>query len=69
MDRRGVSKKSLLIALGAQAVANHPTSSSPGEGEYYDEPPKVLPIRRFDVVVAGGCPGGVFASTLILTLV
>ena len=31
-------------------------------GNFYEEPPKNLPIRNFDVVVAGGGTAGVVAA-------
>jgi hypothetical protein len=44
-------------ALGSAAVGRNPSEA------YYEEPAKNLPIRRFDVVVAGGGTAGVVAAT------
>jgi hypothetical protein len=56
MDRREFSKNSVMLGLGVAAgLTNHVQAKSETEDEdYYTEPVKKLPIRRFDVVVAGG---------------
>jgi hypothetical protein len=61
MRRRDFSKQAVLAGLGATAVSGQarPTPASP---DTYEEPPKKLPVRRFDVVVAGGGTAGVFAA-------
>jgi len=64
MNRREFSKNSLMLGIGALAgcaKANQVrTNNQPGN--YYEEPVKNLPLRRFDVVVAGGGTGGVVAA-------
>jgi len=64
MNRRDFSKQSLLLGLGAltgTAQGNQGSTVSQ-RGEYYTEPPKNLPVRRFDVVVAGAGTAGVVAA-------
>lgn len=64
MNRREFSKNSLMLGIGALAgcaQANQVrTKNQPGN--YYEEPAKKLPVRKFDVVVAGGGTGGVVAA-------
>ena len=64
MNRREFSKNSLMLGIGALAgcaKANQVrTRNQPGN--YYEEPVKKLPVRRFDVIVAGGGTGGVVAA-------
>src|SRR5512138_2174199 len=57
MNRRDFSKRSL--ALGFGALAGPAGAQSP---EYYNEAAKKLPVRTFDVVVAGGGTAGVVAA-------
>ena len=57
MNRRDFSKRSLALGLGA--LAGPASSQSP---EYYQEAAKRLPVRRFDVVVAGGGTAGAVAA-------
>ncbi|MGE5488352.1 MAG: FAD-dependent oxidoreductase [bacterium] len=57
VNRREFSRRSLAFGMGAlagPAVAQEP--------EYYEEEAKKLPVRRFDVVVAGGGTAGVPAA-------
>jgi hypothetical protein len=61
MRRRDFSRKTLLAGLGAGAISTRPRSA-PASADTYEEPPKKLPVRRFDVVVAGGGTAGVFAA-------
>ena len=64
MKRRDFHKGILAISVGAQA------GFAPGDeparlkrvADYYEEPAKRLPVRRFDVVVAGGGTAGVVAA-------
>jgi hypothetical protein len=51
--------------LGVGALAGLPNDSKAMDRkstDFYREPPKNLPIRKFDVVVAGGGTGGVVAA-------
>ena len=64
MDRREFSKTMIMtgMSVGAGAAMG---SATPAEGpseSYYEEPAKRLPVRRFDVVVAGGGTAGVVAA-------
>ncbi|MBN2270879.1 MAG: FAD-dependent oxidoreductase, partial [Sedimentisphaerales bacterium] len=64
MDRRDFSKQGLLLGLGvlAGSTKGNQRSAVNQRGEYYTEPPKNLPVRRFDVVVAGAGTAGVVAA-------
>ncbi len=61
MDRREFSKRMLVAGAGAGLGLNA-TPVVGSRGDYYEEPAKRLPIRTFDVVVAGGGTGGVVAA-------
>ena len=61
MNRREFSKGVLMMGVGAGTVGTRAKAAS-GGGEYYEEPAKKLPVRRFDVVVAGAGTGGVVAA-------
>jgi hypothetical protein len=61
MRRRDFSKKTLLAGMAAGAASSL-TGSAKADDNLYEEPPKKLPVRRFDVVVAGGGTAGVFAA-------
>ena len=54
-----------MLGIGALAGCSQAnqvrTKNQPGN--YYEEPVKKLPVRRFDVVVAGGGTAGVVAAT------
>jgi hypothetical protein len=61
MKRREFSKKLAMISAGAPMAWAE--SSQTGEtSEFYQEPAKRLPARRFDVVVAGAGTAGVVAA-------
>ena len=64
MNRREFSKNSILLGVGA--LAGFPKGSQARarsqSGDYYEEPAKKLPVRKFDVVVAGAGTGGVVAA-------
>ena len=62
MNRREFSKSSLMLGLGfmAGSASGDPARFQGSSGDYYEEPVKKLPTRKFDVVVAGGdADGGV----------
>jgi len=63
MNRREFSKSVLAVGMGvgAGAAVSGPVAAQPS-GEYYEEPAKRLPVRKFDVVVAGAGTGGVVAA-------
>jgi hypothetical protein len=63
MNRREFAKSAVLLGVTARAglttgagEATHPT------GDFYEEPVRKIPVRRFDVVVAGGGTAGVVAA-------
>jgi len=60
MRRRDFSKQALLAGLGTGAASR--VREAGATEDTYEEPPKKLPARRFDVVVAGGGTAGVFAA-------
>ena len=57
MNRRDFSKRSLALGLGA--LAESAGAQSP---DAYQEAARKLPVRRFDVLVAGGGTAGVVAA-------
>ncbi len=61
MDRREFSKRMLIAGTGA-GLGLHAAPAQRASGDYYEEPARRLPIRKFDVVVAGGGTGGVVAA-------
>ncbi|UCG56773.1 MAG: FAD-dependent oxidoreductase [Phycisphaerales bacterium] len=65
MNRREFSKHSLMFGMGVVAGLPGQSQAGPGNrgGDYYQEPAKKLPVRKFDVVVAGGGTAGVVAAT------
>jgi len=64
MNRREFSKRMLMLGVGSQVglAKGEPTTEGNESSDYYEEPPKKLPVRKFDVVVAGGGTAGVFAA-------
>ena len=64
MNRREFSKNVLMagIGMGAGVMTEGSAAGSNGGGEFYEEPAKRLPIRKFDVIVAGAGTGGVVAA-------
>lgn len=61
MDRRKFSKNMLLSGLAIPAI-NTNFIPEPQEAGYYKEAARKLPVREFDVVVAGGGTAGVVAA-------
>jgi len=63
MDRREFSKSMLLLGFGTQAGCTANISQADSEsGHFYEEPARKLPIRLFDVVVAGAGTAGVVTA-------
>ncbi|HOX03847.1 MAG TPA: FAD-dependent oxidoreductase [Candidatus Paceibacterota bacterium] len=61
MNRRQFSKGIFAAGMGAGLARGG--SAEPGGGrDYYEEPARRLPIRKFDVVVAGAGTAGVVAA-------
>jgi hypothetical protein len=64
MNRREFSKR--VLAIGAGIGSNSTLGASAPEanarGDSYEEPAKKLPVRRFDVVVAGAGTAGIVAA-------
>lgn len=53
-----------MLGIGAQAgfAKGNPATTSSRSGDYYQEPAKKLPVRKFDVVIAGAGTAGVVAA-------
>jgi hypothetical protein len=63
MKRREFSKSIALLGLGAQAgLSGELGANQQTDENLYEEQAKKLPVRKFDVVVAGGGTAGVFAA-------
>jgi hypothetical protein len=64
MNRREFAKGALLFGAGIRAGSGLATAEPPRDlaGDYFEEPAKKLPCRRFDVVVAGAGTAGVVAA-------
>lgn len=64
MNRREFSQRGLMLGVGLLAGSTQGQSGGPGTeaGAYYEEPAKRLPVRKFDVVVAGAGTAGVVAA-------
>jgi hypothetical protein len=64
MKRRDFHRSLLAVGIGAAAGAGPTATQSAGvsQTDYYEEPAKKLPLRHYDVVVAGGGTAGVVAA-------
>ena len=64
MNRREFSKGVLMLGVGARIGLGQegPAGAGSRSADRYEEPVKKLPVRKFDVVVAGGGTGGVVAA-------
>src|SRR5512134_297155 len=64
MNRREFSRNSVLLGIGAIASLGKTNRAEAQDqsGDYYEEPAKKLPVRKFDVVVAGAGTAGVVAA-------
>ncbi len=65
MNRREFSKGVLLAGagLGAGSIQGAAAAGDTNSrGDYYEEPSKKLPVRKFDVIVAGAGTAGVVAA-------
>ena len=60
MNRRDFLKGAVMLGVGAEADAAGGARAA--AAEYYQEPSRKLPVRPFDVVVAGAGTGGVVAA-------
>ena len=63
MNRREFAKSAVLLGVAAQTrfTMGAEKTTSPS-GDFYEEPAKRIPLRKFDVVVAGGGTAGVVAA-------
>jgi hypothetical protein len=63
MNRRDFTRSAVLWGVAAQASPALSVEKTAGPSQdYYEEPAKRIPVRRFDVVVAGGGTAGVVAA-------
>ena len=64
MNRREFSKRIALLGAGLPAglAVGQPAERKESPEGWYEEPAKKLPIRKFDVVVAGGGTAGVVTA-------
>jgi len=64
MNRRVFSKHALTLGIGAVAGAASGSAQKAKDQavDYYEEPAKKLPVRKCDVVIAGGGTAGVVAA-------
>ncbi len=64
MNRREFSKNSIMLGVGALTGFSRSGAvrAQDQSGDYYEEPSKKLPIRKFDVAVVGAGTGGVVAA-------
>ncbi|MCX5645179.1 MAG: FAD-dependent oxidoreductase [Phycisphaerae bacterium] len=63
MNRREFAKSVALLSVGAQIrFATGAEKTTDPAGGFYEEPARKIPVRKFDVVVAGGGTAGVVAA-------
>ncbi len=62
MKRRDFAKSVAVLGLGSQTVFAKEKKAEKAIGNFYIEPSKKLPVRKFDVVIAGGGTAGVVAA-------
>jgi hypothetical protein len=64
MNRREFSKRMVLLGAGlpAGAALGQTNQAKEATSDFYEEPVKRLPVKRFDVVVAGAGTAGVVAA-------
>ncbi len=64
MERRDFHKQTLMFGIGALTgcAKGSEVTSRNQPGNFYEEPTKNLPVRQFDVVVAGAGTAGVVAA-------
>ncbi|MHC4423122.1 MAG: FAD-dependent oxidoreductase [Planctomycetota bacterium] len=64
MNRRDFNKQMLMLGIGAQATfaKGNKQSTRNQLDSFYEEPTKKLPVRKFDVVVAGAGTAGIVAA-------
>ena len=63
MNRREFAKSVVLLGVGAQThLATGAEKTSKPTSDFYEEPARKIPVRKFDVVVAGGGTAGVVAA-------
>ncbi len=62
MNRREFSKRVLWMGAGGASALGASASGQSASADFYEEPARKLPIRKFDVVVAGGGTAGVVAA-------
>jgi len=64
MNRREFNKQMLMLGIGAQAAfaKDNKAGARIQLDSFYEEPAKKLPVRKFDVVVAGAGTAGVVAA-------
>ncbi len=63
MNRREFAKSAVLLGVAAQTrFATGAEKKASPSGDFYEEPARKIPVRKFDVVVAGGGTAGVVAA-------